>query len=583
MNRNRTVAAALGLVIAAGGVGWAAGSFITSPAEAAAQARPPEASLITVAVEQRVLSADVVARGSIDFDDPVALALSGPLGLAEEKQIVTMIPDQGTELAEGSIAVEVSGRPVILLEGDLPAYRDLRPGSSGADVLQLEESLKRLGLLDKADSDWDAATGAAVQALYAQSGYAANAESEEDQAQLSALRDEVRAATQAVNDASRSISDSSSGATSVVTESRHSVADAQAALAVAQQERSAAVTAAQGAVTVAEAAHVDAAAAATAVTAVRDQAVRANVHPDTGEVPTAAELSALDAEVATANLEATAAATALTDAKAAKTLVQTQQDAAVATAQRAVDLAKERLTEAQAPVDTGDLQRGKEDAQRQLADAAEALQKLEATTGTWVPSGEIIFVKRLPVQVARTDLARGDAIESTFMTVSGQDIAMTVSLTEAEAARIEVGDPVIVDEPDLLEAPIEAAVSEVPDPAGESGRVQVTVLLDSVPEELLGANVRVTIPVSSTDGEVLVVPAAALFAVANGDTRVEVEDPDEPGATEYVTVTTGLAADGVVEVQAVEGDLVAGARVVVGQAPSASDESSTTPTPGDDG
>jgi len=119
MTRNQMVASALGLVVGAGAIGWVAGAQIMSPAEAAANARPPEASLITVAVEERVLSADIIARGSIDYDDPIALSLSGSTGDPEAKQIITAIPAEGTELGEGSVCLEVAGRPVFLLQGVL--------------------------------------------------------------------------------------------------------------------------------------------------------------------------------------------------------------------------------------------------------------------------------------------------------------------------------------------------------------------------------------------------------------------------------------------------------------------------------
>jgi len=105
VNRNRLVAGSLGLVVAAGGLGWLGGSRISSPAEAAARAEAPDASLITVAVDERLLSADIVSRGTIDFDDPVSLSLSGAIGNSDSKQIVTMIPETGSDLAEGALSL----------------------------------------------------------------------------------------------------------------------------------------------------------------------------------------------------------------------------------------------------------------------------------------------------------------------------------------------------------------------------------------------------------------------------------------------------------------------------------------------
>jgi multidrug efflux pump subunit AcrA (membrane-fusion protein) len=76
--------------------------------------------------------------------------------------------------------------------------------------------------------------------------------------------------------------------------------------------------------------------------------------------------------------------------------------------------------------------------------------------------------------------------------------------------------------------------------------------------------VRITIPVESTDGEVLAVPIAALSATADGTSRVEVAE-GEGGATRFVTVNPGLSAEGYVEVDPVDGNLGEGDRVVVGR------------------
>jgi multidrug efflux pump subunit AcrA (membrane-fusion protein) len=86
----------------------------------------------------------------------------------------------------------------------------------------------------------------------------------------------------------------------------------------------------------------------------------------------------------------------------------------------------------------------------------------------------------------------------------------------------------------------------------------------------------VTIPVSSTGGEVLAVPAAALSATANGSTILQVEDED--GTLRTVTVQPGLAAGGLVEVTAVDGQLAEGDWVVVGREGStgSSDQTDTT-------
>lgn len=525
------VAAALGLVVGAGAIGWVAGTQISSPAEAAANAKPPTPSLITAAVDKRLLSADIIARGSIDYSDPVSLSLSGSIGETGSTAIVTMVPEVGTNLAEGSVALEVSGRPVLLLQGELPVYRDLRPGSKGDDVLQLEQALQRLGFLASADEVWSDATGAAIQSMYIAAGYTSNATSKADQASLDAARDGVRLANQSLQDAIKALNESGGASGSTLLEAQGAVADAQGALAAAQATRTAAIGAANGALSVATQDFTD-----------------EGCPPSPPESATCVALRA-----------------AVTNATNDLASVTITQNNAVDSAQRALDLANARLAEARRPGDTTGLVRARDDAKRQVADANQQLADLEKSVGTWIPAGELIFLKTLPVQVAAANVTRGGGVSGSFMTVSGADIAMTVGIAESDSKRLKVGDRVIIDEPDLLSEPFESTISEIPD-GGSSGRVQMKVLLESFPPELLGANVRVIIPVESTSSEVLVVPAAALSAVANGDVRVEVEDPDKPGTTRFVTVVTGLAADGVVEVKPVDGKLEKGDRVVVGQA-----------------
>ncbi len=58
---------------------------------------------------------------------------------------ITWLPEAGTTLEQGEVVAKVNETPVILLYGDLPAYRTLQYGSEGADVAQLEADLVALG------------------------------------------------------------------------------------------------------------------------------------------------------------------------------------------------------------------------------------------------------------------------------------------------------------------------------------------------------------------------------------------------------------------------------------------------------
>ena len=58
----------------------------------------------------------------------------------------TWLPSLGRTVYQGQRIYAVSGAPVVLLYGGIPAYRDLSEGMTGADVTELNKALVRLGL-----------------------------------------------------------------------------------------------------------------------------------------------------------------------------------------------------------------------------------------------------------------------------------------------------------------------------------------------------------------------------------------------------------------------------------------------------
>src|SRR5699024_7989052 len=140
------------------GAGLLLSRLIVSPGKAAADAAPPTAGPITVPVENRVIANELVIRGDVGYDDPVALRIeTGDLG---GPAVVTgQVPQVGSEIGPASVVLEIVGRPVIVLPGELPTYRSLRAGVSGPDVLQLKAALGALGIGagDPASDAYDAA------------------------------------------------------------------------------------------------------------------------------------------------------------------------------------------------------------------------------------------------------------------------------------------------------------------------------------------------------------------------------------------------------------------------------------------
>jgi len=153
------------------GVGVAASSRITSPEDAAAKTAAPKASQITVPVEKKALSSKVVGRGDASFDGAVNIRVETS-GLTTPAIVTGKVPTVGSTITEGKALLEITGRPVIGLAGVLPMYRTLSPGSRGPDVLQLEQTLDRLGLdPGDVDDEYDTDTSAAVERLYEDAGY----------------------------------------------------------------------------------------------------------------------------------------------------------------------------------------------------------------------------------------------------------------------------------------------------------------------------------------------------------------------------------------------------------------------------
>ncbi|MEO3977130.1 efflux RND transporter periplasmic adaptor subunit [Streptomyces sp. CAU 1734] len=76
---------------------------------------------------------------------------------------ITDLPATGDRVTRGKPLYEVDNRPVTLLHGVLPAFRELRSGMKGRDVKQLERNLDALGYGGfTVDSEFTAATAAAV-------------------------------------------------------------------------------------------------------------------------------------------------------------------------------------------------------------------------------------------------------------------------------------------------------------------------------------------------------------------------------------------------------------------------------------
>lgn len=230
MRRRILIVVGLVVVVAIAAVGWVAASQIKSPEQVAAETEPPIPSLITVPVEEMVISNDVVTRGTVRFEQPEAITVTS-VALEGVSPVVTEMPAIGDEFVEGDVLYEIAGRPTFVLEGDLPLFRTVRIGDEGQDIAELQRALVRLGFtITEIDGVYGDETEDAVVAFYQSRGYEPLEPTEAAEEAYTAARDSYNSSRDAVSDAQQSVS----AANTVATAAAEALATAQGRLAAAE-------------------------------------------------------------------------------------------------------------------------------------------------------------------------------------------------------------------------------------------------------------------------------------------------------------------------------------------------------------
>jgi hypothetical protein len=146
--RTWLLAAATVLVVAVATGGVLIGSRDTGPTTAR------DASTDTAPVERGTLAAMLSQSGTLTYR---AQPDGSPYSVINQAGgTYTALPADGAEVTCGEVLYRVDDRPVLVLCGNVPAYRELRHGLKGHDVRQLNASLHALG--------YDAAAGVAINA-----------------------------------------------------------------------------------------------------------------------------------------------------------------------------------------------------------------------------------------------------------------------------------------------------------------------------------------------------------------------------------------------------------------------------------
>lgn len=198
-------------------------------------------------------------------------------------------------------------------------------------------------------------------------------------------------------------------------------------------------------------------------------------------------------------------------------------------------------------------------------DQASIVEGAFAEPGVQLPSDEVVFVPTTPLRVTSLPVPVGSPLSGPLATVTGSSVVVDGLVRVEQASLVRAGAEVAVDEPSLG-IDTTGRVSSVAGRPGTRGAdgfhvaFQVNVGEKS-PPALVGASVRLTIPIRSTRTARLTVPVTAVSLGPDGGSRVE---KWVRGEVEFVSVRTGFSADGLVTVTPTSGGLSAGDQVVVG-------------------
>ena len=572
--RIKMLSAVLMAVAAAAALALVAGSRIESPADAAARTAPPVPSPILVPVEKRVLGSNIITRGTARFGLPQPVSIA-PSTLKAAAGLITTLPARGTQVPEGGVLLTASGRPVFVLQGDIPAFRDLVPGLSGEDVRQLEKALARMRFdPGPVDGHYDQQTAAAVARWYKSKGWEPFGPTRDQLAAVRTLEREAGDAAKAALAASAAAAAAAPAVESARATAAHNARAAAAELATRLAELPGLETGRDSDLSLtlqnerAKAEHANTAAETELAAQIADEAFISldPRQPETARRAAKAKVELARAAAHKTRLEGRAAVLAAERATA-------QVGGKIERAETAV--ASARLAEKSVRVEGDRLVQVALDAQRLAefdarladerlrplaADLALARQKL----GVQVPVDEIVFIRALPVRVEEVKAAVGAAATGPVLSVTDNQLSIDSALPLEAAPLVKAGMKVAIDEQALAvnATGVVQTIAATPGTRGVDGfHIYFETRVDPTPVRLDGFSVRLTIPIKSTNGAVTAVPISALSLAADGSSRVQVQDNT---GLNYVVVKPGLSADGFVEVTPTAGKLEPGQLVVVG-------------------
>jgi hypothetical protein len=542
MNRKLAIGVAISIALTSGA--WWVGRRSQTPAQAAARAKEPPASWITAKVERRVLTKTVIVRGDVQAQSTISV--SAPLSASVSAILTKLPPSIGSKVSNGEVIAEVSGRPIIVLLGSVPVFRQMEGGTKGVDIRQLQSALRTLGYPVLVSGEFDAVTKDAVKRLYRKHGYStvnSTTKASDVATAYSRLQTARTTFQSAETDFAKVKAGQSSGkllaAQAVFNQATRALADAKATRTESVAVANASLRAAQAA----------------------DQAVLLN----------------------SSSTQSDRDASALAVLQAQNTL-----NAAIRSGDNAVSTASEQLELASDALDSVKAVSGLPAAQSALADAKSALEIAQTdydssslSFGPTIPIGEIVFVPVLPATIQNrinqlgpieANNSQGDTLSSTpsgivTLTSGGQQVV--AQLSRDNRAVVALGDDVQILNEETQAAYKATVTSMASDPvADSSGQLTyrtVVTPLSPLPTSMTGQNVRLTFGSSSRANPQLIVPITAVSISGSGRTRVSLlrAGMDQPID---IFVNAGTTSDGFVAITpAIANSLRDGDTVVIGR------------------
>jgi hypothetical protein len=141
-HRRRWIAAGVLAAVAAAGIGAGITDGYTGGGTGSGGVSDNAYPTSTVTVTRQGLSSEIPVNATLGYAGSYKV-------VNQASGILTQLPPPGKVIAEGQVLYEVSGRPVVLLYGSTPAYRNLSAGTNsgmaGPDVRELNADLVDMG------------------------------------------------------------------------------------------------------------------------------------------------------------------------------------------------------------------------------------------------------------------------------------------------------------------------------------------------------------------------------------------------------------------------------------------------------